>query len=483
MQELDARGALSELTEILIALDGFRDDPTRAVIIDELEPQISARIPRHSSVRREVLAIVQECLRVPGGLAALIDVLTAFHGDDRKVERIRRLAEVLTVPLTLREGERRELVAILGSEPGRPWLAAYLGTASPVVERLPADPEEAVAVLEDLPAPQGMTPRVLRFTQALMASRRAPEQMREAVDRWNTRLTRRLGLPHPPPPPEREPGRHADEDPLLVLSLQPYLPLGDSCLLSAWLGYGEDGWLTLLQEDEPRLLSQVPHMIDDFMAVVRDYTGGRPPRRVEFLLPRFLLDLPVDQWVTNGRDPVGGSLESALGVRCPVVVRDLERATDPLAYHEWARRWDAFTGGGALPEDEVLWLGPGRRTGWHGPRAVPDSVCAVVVEPPDPEDRSRTATADALATALDAGVPVVLWERRTGPADRTPRGTFRWTARELMHGGRSEQLPERVRSLRADALRSAELEWGRHVALLWDDPTRTVGAGGALRWP
>ncbi|MFF9623994.1 hypothetical protein [Streptomyces griseosporeus] len=80
MQEPVARGALAEVVEILVVLDGFRDDPVRAVITDELGLRVSSRIPRHLSVPQQVHAIVQTCLRVPGGLAPPADVLTAFHG-------------------------------------------------------------------------------------------------------------------------------------------------------------------------------------------------------------------------------------------------------------------------------------------------------------------------------------------------------------------------------------------------------------------
>ncbi|MFF3412918.1 hypothetical protein ACFYW8_43725 [Streptomyces sp. NPDC002742] len=465
---------MAEFVDVLLGLPEFLDHPTRTVIVGELGPQISAQIPRHVSVRPDTFAIVRTCLSIPGGLATLVDVLTLFCGDAHTLTRLRQLVEALSLPQELQEGERRDLVAILGSAPGRPWLAAYLGAASPVVERLPDDPGEAVAVLEDLPTPRGGEPRVLRFTKALVAGRHVPERLRYEVRGWSTRFAHRLRLPLP----DHEPVRPTDEDALLVLSLQPYLPRGDSCLLSAWLGYGKDGWLPLVQEDEPRPLSQVPPMMNEFMAVVRDYTGGRPPKRVEFLLPRFLLGLPVDEWVTDEHPSAGGSPELALGVNCSVVVRDLERANDPPSHREWTRRWDAYTAGGALPEHEVLWLGPDHRPVPYGPPAVPKSVCAVVLE-----HSSLTVTADALATALDAGVPVVLWDRRTGPTDHPPRGNFRWTMRELMHGGRSEQLPERVRSLRAETLRSAGMGWGRHIALLWDDPTSIVGGGGALRWP
>ncbi|MEW2519087.1 effector-associated domain 2-containing protein [Actinacidiphila alni] len=465
---------MAEVVDVLLDLPEFRDPPTRSVIVGELDPQISARIPRHVSIRLDVIAIVRTCLYTPGGLAALVDVLTLFCGDTHTLARLRELVENLSLPQGLQEDERRSLVAFLSSVPGRPWLSAYLGAAGPVVQRLPDNPGEALAVLEDLRAPRGGEPRVLRFTRALVESCHVPERLRDEVRGWSARLAHRLRLPLP----DYGPVRPADEDALLVLSLQPYLPRGESCLVSAWLGYGRDGWLPLVQEDEPRPLSQVPPMLSGFMAVVRDYTGGRPPKRVEFLLPRSLLGLPVDQWVTDGRSSAASPPELALGVNCSVVVRDLERATDPSSRSEWSRRWSAYNANGALPEHEVLWLGPDRRPVQSGPPAVPSAVCAMVLEHP-----SNTVTADALATALDAGVPVVLWDRRTGPADHPPRGRFHWTMHDLMYGGRSEHLPERVRSLRAEALRSAEMDWGRHIALLWDDPTRTIGGGGALRWP
>lgn len=98
MQEPVAGGALGELVAIRVALDGFRDAPKRTVIIDEMGPRISSQIPRHLSVRQQVQAIVQTCLRVPGGLATLANVLMAFHGDDRTVERFRQLVEALSLP-------------------------------------------------------------------------------------------------------------------------------------------------------------------------------------------------------------------------------------------------------------------------------------------------------------------------------------------------------------------------------------------------
>ncbi|MFD4976026.1 hypothetical protein [Streptomyces sp. NPDC058424] len=58
-------------------------------------------------------------------------------------------------------------------------------------------PGEAVAVLEDPPAPRGGEPRVLRFTRALVESRHVPERLRDEVRGWSARFARRLRLPLP----------------------------------------------------------------------------------------------------------------------------------------------------------------------------------------------------------------------------------------------------------------------------------------------
>ena len=83
---------------------------------------------------------------------------------------------------------------------------------------------------------------------------------------------------------------------------------------------------------------------------------------------------------------------------------------------------------------------------------------------------------DELRSALNAGVPVILWDRRT------PLGP---EAASLLAGtvqGSPTELPHRIRALRAEVARLPAAErhrhHGRHLALLWDDPDRNPYDGG-----
>lgn len=463
-------------------MDGFTDVHTREVLLDELGPRVAHSVARHPSVRAQADALVRACLSIPGALQDLADVLAAFQGETRSVLRLREFAARFGSRAVMREEERRELLGILRDEPGRPWLAAYLEAVGPVAERPPEGLAEAIAVLDDLAAPPDGIPQILRFTLALTTRQRGAVDVREALARWSERIARRLGVPLPRVSPHVPADAWGEEDVLLVLRLQPYRPASTDCLLSAWLGYGEGRWLTLAKEDEPRPLTQIATSLGEFWSVAEDYAGGRPPTRVEFVLPRSLLNLPVDHWRVRGGGDAAGELDDyPLGARCPVVLRDLERAVDPLALHRWERRWEALQREPLLPESRALWLTADRAPGQVDWPEL-DTAVAVIVEAPPRAPAG--AMAEALELALDAGVPVALWQREADRHEYVEQpGGFHAVARELVHGGRGAQLPERLRELRHEALHSPHWAVGRHIALLWDDPRRSVGGGGELRCP
>jgi hypothetical protein len=98
-------------------------------------------------------------------------------------------------------------------------------------------------------------------------------------------------------------------------------------------------------------------------------------------------------------------------------------------------------------------------------------VVVVLSEPPDTELGIRE-----LFAALEAGVPVILWDQR-------PVHTAGSTTDELRRlTAEPAALPAHMRALRVAAAQRAEEEpdhYGRSVALLWDDPNRVVAVGGA----
>lgn len=188
---------------------------------------------------------------------------------------------------------------------------------------------------------------------------------------------------------------------------------------------------------------------------------------LEFVLPRDLMDLPVETWAKEAF----GDAEATLGKDHPVVLRSLERVEGRATHGRWARRWDALKPGCRGP---VHWF-PDE----HPDRllSAPHPVMVVLSEPPGGL-RGAGSGASELDASLRAGVPIVVWDRRGGIDP-----TFRSELLELALGKGIHRLPDEVRSLRiaagdGDAAGGGPSPLGRHAALLWDDPYRIPGGRG-----
>ncbi|MEV0639564.1 hypothetical protein AB0I77_32455 [Streptomyces sp. NPDC050619] len=188
---------------------------------------------------------------------------------------------------------------------------------------------------------------------------------------------------------------------------------------------------------------------------------------LEFVLPRDLLDLPVETWAKEGF----GNADATLGKDHPVVLRSLERVEGRATHGRWARRWDALKPGCRGP---VHWF-PDE----HHDRLLshPHPVMAVLSEPPGSQENVSSGV-DELDAALRAGVPIVVWDRRGGVDE-----AFRNELLELASRTGIHRLPDAVRSLRigaegGDPAGGGSSTLGRHAALLWDDPYRLPGGRG-----
>ncbi|MFJ5155471.1 hypothetical protein ACIQCF_28640 [Streptomyces sp. NPDC088353] len=182
---------------------------------------------------------------------------------------------------------------------------------------------------------------------------------------------------------------------------------------------------------------------------------------LEFLLPRDLLDLPVERWAKQGFHGADG----ALGEDHPVVLRSLERMERADTHGRWAKRWDALVTACGGP---VHWFPDEGRAHLL---TEPQPVMVVLSDPPGSGGDGGPGV-DELGESLRAGVPIVVWDRRGGvdPA-------FRDELRELSSRKGIHRLPDALRSLRIEAggedpAGGGSSTLGRHAALLWDDPYR-----------
>jgi hypothetical protein len=202
-----------------------------------------------------------------------------------------------------------------------------------------------------------------------------------------------------------------------------------------------------------------------------DAADGEPVE-IELLLPADLLHTAIEWWHTELEAPD----PTPLCLDYPVVVRSLDRMRAPHRHRVWNQRWRSLWQ--SPPGHRVYWgrrepepegLGP-----WNA-RLREDRDVTTVVLGSSPE---QLAGGHELESALNAGIPVILWDRR--PAPLAPE--MAELLAEITHGGPTD-LPGRVRELRAVAAQLPESEQrdhpGRHLALLWDDPDRNVYDAGA----
>jgi vWA-MoxR associated protein C-terminal domain len=102
---------------------------------------------------------------------------------------------------------------------------------------------------------------------------------------------------------------------------------------------------------------------------------------------------------------------------------------------------------------------------WDAQLRAADATSVVLSSAPtDPLGRAE------LEIALRAGVPVAIWDRRGRTSPETGE-----LIRNLMNCPPSDVV-RRLRRLRAEAATALEPHKhpGRHLAILWDDPTRQV---------
>jgi nucleoside phosphorylase len=192
------------------------------------------------------------------------------------------------------------------------------------------------------------------------------------------------------------------------------------------------------------------------------------PAAIEFLLHDGLLNLPVE-WF---RPAAAVQRAMPLCVDYPVVIRSLSRMRQGGRFRAWGSRWSALMGPSAA--GNVLWGVHPRNAdelvSWEVGLRSDETVAAVVLSGPPNGWPGR----EEMDIALEAGVPVILWDRRA------PRPADTETIIGELLGGTPAEVAVRTRRLRIMAVGAPERDRDSHpgtfVALLWDDPNRLVAA-------
>jgi hypothetical protein len=195
------------------------------------------------------------------------------------------------------------------------------------------------------------------------------------------------------------------------------------------------------------------------------------------MLPRELLCSDADCWDVA----LSLSGRKRLGLLHRVVVRSLERAICEESRQTLTSRWDESSIDCPVScrdtESHYSWddrervglmIGEGARSGEELFVCLDDRrvACALLCQPPVPEEPEDNET-DALCNALDAGLGILCWVRE-GFVDSEASTR---ALRELVEGKCLKHLPEEVWEQRRRAAGEPD-HVGRHITLLWDDPTR-----------
>ncbi|MGC9537786.1 effector-associated domain 2-containing protein [Streptomyces sp. UG1] len=518
-----AQGAWGPPKVLLDALDAVPCFEESA-LLHECARQVSrmlgcaVTLPESSRRRVSLMFLLREVMPYPDGLQVLGGVVSMLEGETRHMARVRTAIALVEAPLFAAHSWER-LMALLGGLEVLDVAGVFHEALGDRPDPLPAhcaEPWSAVLHAANLNARPGEPPPCVLLVEYL--ARYAKGQQQQELLDWvaehRVRPETYTGAPPadgtafaalpvaagaeraplairssqsvcasvtPAPPVPLPQAEQRPHDPAtgpvwaptacLLIRLRP-LPDPDhegERLLSYWWRIGDPDPYPRRGGDVRVDVADLPEHVK---ALVQEAETGwayfwKEDLTLEFLLPRDLLDLPIEQWAKEGFH----GAEGTLGEDHPVVLRSLERMERTDTHGRWAKRWDALVTDSGGP---VHWFpddgGRGRLL------ADPQPVMVVLSDPPG--SRPAGTSVDELAESLRAGVPIVVWDRRGGvdPA-------FRNELRELTSRKGILRLPDAVRSLRIEAggedpAGGGSSTLGRHAALLWDDPYRLPGGRG-----
>ncbi|MBV9012311.1 MAG: hypothetical protein JO272_09725 [Pseudonocardiales bacterium] len=428
-------------------------------------------VPPHVVGRDYLVELVDACVRIEGGPAALVRAVWLMRPGSPEHDRISRLLEQPPVLELLPESELRQL---------REWLvqitipqlrALVHHAAGPGVPAAPSvvSAWEAFAHLAEFNAgADGFSP-ALMFVEFLAGQ--VDEPMSTTLTRWIDDQARRLRL-------ERELwARRAAGTPRIPVDFRLHLMIvmerdgidPDRYLLSYWRQDDPDPakWPPARGETHLVMVDDLERRVDELVVSAERAWSGHPGAvALEFVLPRALLNLPVHLWHKehDSGDPC------LLCLDYPIVLRSLERMQSQHWHRVWRQRWQALMN---EPSVERIYFGqPTDSEQRYRLDAVlrdPRWALMVLTAPPPCQPQPG---ADELTAALRSGLPALVWHPDASLE------ALRGVVTGLVEDGGLRDLPGRTQTLRQAAFQTTaaplEGDVARDLVVLWDDPHRLV---------
>ncbi|EME53023.1 hypothetical protein [Amycolatopsis decaplanina] len=261
-----------------------------------------------------------------------------------------------------------------------------------------------------------------------------------------------------PPIPER-PHLH------LMIMLEPLSADPTRCTLAFWRQDDPEVWPPSLGGVREIGIEEVEFRVDDVILETEGvWSGQSMSASVEFLLPRTLINLPVQRWAKEHE--TGQPQPLRYGYR--LGIRSLERMRARHWHRAWHVRWDSMVKDPAA--DRLHYSGCAEFEDHPIDAILSDDhwVGMVLAKPPSPQAEPGAAP-DELTSALRSGLPVVLWHPDAEP--ESLRELLDWV---LAADSGFIELPDRRKLANSGAAVPFKNSLAHDLVVMWDDPKRVI---------
>ncbi|MFD5245899.1 hypothetical protein ACFWIW_15200 [Amycolatopsis sp. NPDC058340] len=251
----------------------------------------------------------------------------------------------------------------------------------------------------------------------------------------------------------------------LLIMLEPVSADPTRCTLAFWRQDDPEIWPPPLGDVREIGIEEVELRVDDVILETEGiWSGQSMSASVEFLLPRTLINLPVQRWAKEHE--TGQPQPLRYGYR--LGIRSLERMRARHWHRAWHVRWDSMV---KDPAPDRLHYSGCPEVGDHPIDAILSDehwVGLVLAKPPSPQAKPGGAP-DELTTALRSGLPVVLWHPDAEP--ETLRELLDWV---LAAESGFNELPDRRKLANSGMAVPFRNSLAHDLVVMWDDPKRVI---------